>query len=375
MVDHPSCARSEAPVSPEFDWPPVDFVADWLAQLRSRVAEHVDESLQWGLEELRTLADTAFAADLVREFVAGGKRLRSTFGYLGWLCGCAESPAALRAAASLELFHGFALVQDDVMDESRSRRGRSALHVRLSEWHQQQHMNGSAARFGESAAILLSDLCLVWAERAFRDSGVDPAALGRAWPHYDLMRTEVAAGQYGDLLNEMTRRPSLPQVLDVISRKSANYTVRRPLEIGAALAGCDTETMRVLGAYGSAVGKAFQIRDDLLGVFGAQEDTGKPVGDDLRRGKATTVVTLARELASPAAGARMDELARADELDDESVGEWCELIDSTKAPRRLEQMITDEVDRALANIANSRVDDFVAQALRHMAVRCSARDS
>ncbi len=258
------------------------------AFVRDRCAEHV-----------HGVPGAEFVTGLLSEFVAGGKFVRSTFTYLGWLSGAEESDAALRAAASTELVHAFALLQDDVMDRSALRRGRPAVHMRLAEWHRAQGLGGPAERFGESAAILLGDLCLVWAEQLLRESGVGAAALARGWPRYDTLRGELAVGQFADLINDTRSNPSLDEVLEVTRRKSGNYTVRRPLELGAALAGCDEQILGVLGEYGGLVGEAFQLRDDVLGVFGRPSVTGKPSGGDLRERKATSVVVLAGEMATP----------------------------------------------------------------------------
>ena len=133
--------------------------------------------------------------------------------YLGWLCGAQEDEAALRASASLELLHAFALMQDDVMDESALRRGRPSAHVSFSPWHRERRLTGSSDRFGESAAILLGDLCLVWAEKMLRESGVDAEALGRVWPRYDDMRMELAIGQFADLVNDSHAFPTFTRCL------------------------------------------------------------------------------------------------------------------------------------------------------------------
>ena len=187
------------------------------------------------------------AGDILAEFVSSGKCLRSTFMYLGWLCGAPPSAAALSAAASLELLHAFALLQDDVMDHSAERRGRPAVHVQLAHWHRERGLP-AASRFGESAAILLGDLCLIWAEQMLRESGIEARRLQRVWPRYDAMRTELAVGQFADLASDIRSLPPLEAVLDVARRKSGNYTVRRPLEIGAAMAGCDDRTLSTLDA-------------------------------------------------------------------------------------------------------------------------------
>ena len=183
------------------------------------------------------------AGDILVTFVAGGKCLRSTFMYLGWLAGAADSDEALFASAGLELLHAFALLQDDVMDASSSRRGRPAAHIQFSQWHRKRQLSGPADRFGESAAILLGDLCLIWAEQMLRESGIDHRRLQQAWPRYDAMRTELALGQFADLASDVRDLPSMAAVLEVARRKSGNYTVRRPLEIGAAMSGCSDRTI------------------------------------------------------------------------------------------------------------------------------------
>jgi len=341
----------------------------WLGQLRQRVAAVLAGYVRDRCAEyVRDVPGAGFVTDLLTEFVPGGKYVRSTFTYLGWLSGADESGAAVRAAASTELLHAFALLQDDVMDQSGTRRGRPAAHLRLAEWYRSQGLDGPAARFGESAAVLLADLCLVWAGQLLRDSGLPAAALARGWPRYDTLRGELAVGQFADLVNDARSQPSLDAVLDVTRRKSGNYTVRRPLELGAALAGCDEPTLAVLGAYGTLVGEAFQLRDDVLGVFGRPDVTGKPSGGDLRERKATSVVVLATELATPAQLAGLTRLSRREVVDEADILYWRQLITDTGAPARIEQMIGERVSTARGLLAGSGLPGFVRGALDDLAV-------
>jgi geranylgeranyl diphosphate synthase, type I len=313
------------------------------------------------------------AGDILVEFIRGGKCLRSTFMYLGWLCGAPPSDAALRAAASLELLHVFALLHDDVMDDSPQRRGRPSAHLQFASWHRERGLSGSARRFGESSAILLGDLCLIWAEQMLRESGVDQRCLRRAWPRYDAMRTELAVGQFGDLTSDVRQMPTLKTVLDVARRKSGNYTVRRPLEIGAAMAGCDQRTMSSLGRYGIAVGEAFQLRDDLLGVFGSPAVTGKPCGGDLLERKATSVVVAAYQMAEAPTRRELTELAECVMLDDAAVQRWKALILATGAVQWIEDMIGRRVVAARKALSDMAIDDSIRTALADMAVACTER--
>ncbi len=348
----------------------------WRNGLRNtvmaQVAEFVDNRCVPHLD--RTGVD--IAADVLVQFVDGGKCLRSTFMYLGWLCGGretdADADAALRAAAGLELLHAFALLQDDVMDDSPLRRGRPAAHVQFARWHSDRGLAGSAERFGAAQAVLLSDLCLVWAEQMMRESGVEADALMRAWPHYDAMRIELAVGQCADVANDAGILPDLDTVLDVARRKSGNYTVRRPLEIGAAMAGCE-HLIDALGAYGCAVGEAFQMRDDILGVFGSPAVTGKPAGGDLAERKATSVVVAAQRMADTSIRRQFAELMSADRLDDSDIAHWQNLIAATGAPAWIEDLICERVAAAIDSISDHRIDDWARSALADMAAVCTQR--
>lgn len=313
------------------------------------------------------------AGEILVEFISGGKCLRSAFMYLGWLCGAASSEAALRAAASLELLHTFALLQDDVMDGATQRRNRPAAHIQFAQWHHERGLSGCGRRFGESAAIILGDLCLIWAEQMFRESGVEPHHLQRAWPRYDAMRTELAVGQFGDLRSDIRDLPPLEAVLDVARRKSGNYTVRRPLEIGASMAGCGDHTVAQLGRYGAAVGEAFQLRDDMLGVFGSPDFTGKPFAGDLLERKATSVVVTAHQLADTPTRRELTELMHRPHLDDDSLLRWKELIVATGATRWIEDMISQRVATARHSLDDMAIDEPIRDALSGMAAACAER--
>lgn len=345
----------------------------WRSNVCKAVLDSVDEFVADHCAADLRGAGLDVAADVLVGFVGSGKCLRSTFMFLGWLCGAAPSHAALRAAASLELLHAFALLQDDVMDCSALRRGRAAAHVQFADWHRDGGLSGSSERFGESAAVLLGDLCLVWAEQMLRDSGLDQASLSRTWPRYDAMRSELAVGQFADLVNDVGVMPTLGEVLEVARRKSGNYTVRRPLEIGAAMAGCGDHLMIRLGRYGDAVGEAFQLRDDLLGIFGSPAITGKPVGADLTERKATSVVVAAHHMADPSLRHQLAELMSAADLEEADVERWRTLIAATGAVQRIEEMIDDRLRGASRWIDDAQLDDGVRSALLNMASVCTLR--
>lgn len=369
-----SLAPSAQPIerTPQFWSDPAQFDV-WRIGLRRKVLTHLTEFVTGRCAAELDESGVEVAGDILMKFVAGGKCLRSTFMYLGWLAGAQDSDEALFASAGLELLHAFALLQDDVMDAASSRRGRPAAHIQFSQWHRNRQLSGPAERFGESAAILLGDLCLIWAEQMLRESGLDHRRLQQAWPRYDAMRTELAVGQFADLASDIRDLPSMDTVLEVARRKSGNYTVRRPLEIGAAMSGCSDRTVSGLGRYGEAVGEAFQLRDDLLGVFGAETVTGKPTGQDLIDRKPTSVVITAHDLADPPTRRQLTELMNSGDLDDNAIERWRTLIVTTGAVQRIEDMISSRVSSALNELDDLRVGEPVRAGLANMAAVCTER--
>ncbi|MEU0494563.1 polyprenyl synthetase family protein [Mycobacterium sp. NPDC006124] len=315
------------------------------------------------------------ASGVLSDFLDGGKYVRSTFMYLGWLCGAEQDEAALRASASLELLHAFALLQDDVMDESTLRRGRPAAHVALSAWHRGRGLTDSSDRFGESAATILGDLCLVWAEKMLRQSGVSAEALARIWPRYDEMRVELAVGQLADLVNDSHAFPTFEEVLDVARRKSGNYTVRRPLEIGAAMAGCREAVVDAVGRYGTAIGEAFQLRDDLLGISGSPTVTGKSVGTDLEAQKATSVVVAAHQMADAGLRRQLADLMTTPTLTTEDAERWRTLIIASGAIQWIEELIEQRLAQAIGYLDVAGIPQDARAAMEDMAVYCTERSA
>ncbi|BBZ45133.1 polyprenyl synthetase family protein [Mycobacterium parmense] len=364
----PACGTPTA-----LDSPRAEEFGVWRSTVRDAMLADVAEFVAARCADQLDGTGIDVTGEILLEFVSGGKCLRSTFAYLGWLCGSAPSGAAVRAAASFELLHAFALLQDDVMDSSTERRGRPAAHLQFARWHRARGLSGSAGRFGESSAILLGDLCLIWAEQMLRESGLDARRLWRAWPRYDEMRIELAIGQFADLTSDVRRMPTLEAVLDVARRKSGNYTVRRPLEIGAAMSDCDDRTLCRLGRYGAEVGEAFQLRDDMLGVFGSPATTGKPCANDLRERKATSVVVAACQLADAPTRKELTALLTGDELDDGGLERCKSLIVATGAVELIEEMIGDRVVSACRQLADLAVPDAVRTALADMAAVCTNR--
>ncbi len=307
----------------------------------------------------------------------GGKRLRAAFCYWGWRAGGGdgEDDRIVTAASAVEMLHASALAHDDLMDDSDTRRGRPAAHRQFEKMHRTGRWQGRPERFGGGAAILLGDLLLSWSDEMLRTCGLPAETVMRALPYFDAMRTEVVAGQYLDLVAQSSGQTSVPQAMRVVRYKAAKYTVERPLHLGAALAGAEPEVITALTSYGLPLGEAFQLRDDVLGVFGDPEVTGKPAGDDLREGKRTVLMALAGERADAEQQRVLDRLFGRDRLDDHGVQQLRDAISASGALAAVEELIDELTSAATTALDHSPVtDEDVLAALRDLAAAATRRD-
>jgi geranylgeranyl diphosphate synthase, type I len=345
------------------------------------VRDRVDRALQAFLGQqhevlLATGHDLLPGAESIAGLLAGGKRLRPAFCYWGFRgAGGPDCPEIFRAAASLELLHAGALIHDDLMDASDTRRGQPSLHRQFEARHADRHWHGSAAAFGMGAAILMGDLLLCWTDEMFHASGLPDEALRRGRPVLDRMRTEVFAGQYLDLLGQASGEETLEGALRVVEFKTAKYTIERPLHLGAALAaGCDPGLAAAYTGYGLPLGVAFQLRDDILGVFGDPVQTGKPAGDDVREGKRTVLLAIAWDRATPGQAEVIDRYLGDPALDEAGTAEVRAAITDTGAVAECEQMIGRHLSEAVAALVGAPITGEAREALAELAVVATARD-
>ncbi|MFC8507577.1 polyprenyl synthetase family protein [Streptomyces sp. NPDC057411] len=314
----------------------------------------------------------------VEAAVAAGKRLRAAFCYWGWrAAGQPDSDALVRAAGALELVHAAAVVHDDLVDDSPLRHGRPTAHVALRAAVPRHPRASEAAR---SLAMLAGDLLMSLAGQLFVTSGLPAAYLGRARPLWALLARELIAGECLEILHTGAA-PDTDASLKVIRYKTAKYTVEQPLLIGAALAGAPARLSEGFTAYGLPLGEAFQLRDDLLGLFGDPERTGKANGDDLRGHRPTALLAETWRLAGPGERERLRALMGPDGPAGDPTGEHGaldevrELMVRLKAPDRVEEMIAARVEEALGALGTLDVPPAGAAALTALAHSAAVRPS
>ena len=345
----------------------------FLADRRDEIAR--DDALGGADPVVDVLLEHAEAA------LTGGKRLRARFAFWGWrAAGAGSAPESVTAlGAALEIFQAAALVHDDIVDNSDTRRGAPSTWRALESAHEAHEWSGPSEEFGRTGAILLGDLLLGWSDDLFEEAleTVDAPAARRARAEYARMRRDVTLGQFLDVAGEAAW-PTTPDALHadralrIAVLKSARYSVQQPLLLGADIAGADDTTRSALSAIGHPLGLAFQLRDDVLGAFGDPALTGKPAGDDLVEGKRTLLVAYARERMDP--GARADFDSRlGSELSGDEIAEMQSDIRGTGALDRVEREIADYAQRARDAIAAASFDELAAHELDQLVTATTVR--
>ncbi len=349
------------------------------AAFRARVQAALDDFLDEQAERLAPLGeDAARLLAEARAVTSGGKRFRAAFCYWGHHAVAGPSydesvdDALVRACASLELLHASALVHDDYMDASDTRRGRPATHRGFASRHRAEAWRGDPEQYGASAAILVGDLLLSLSDELLRHCGLPTEHVVRALDVFDRCRSEVITGQFLDVSVQARGVADVDAAMTVLRYKSAKYSIERPLHIGAALAGGSDRQLALLSAFGLPLGEAFQLRDDLLGVFGDPSATGKPAGDDLVEGKRTVLVALALDGASDADAARLD-AALGTALTDADVAELRRIIDDSGAHAQVEQVIGELAATATTALAAADLDPRARDVLLELAKAATDR--
>lgn len=367
---------------------PTAEVARATHPLDAALPTEVHRELATFLTEKRAHAeavDPAFAAavdSLVTFVLGGGKRIRPVFAWWGWR-GAGGSPdepeagAVLRAVSALELIQGCALVHDDIMDDSTTRRGAPTVHVAFADRHRRAGWLGAPERFGAAAGILLGDVALAWSDDMLRGAGLWPDALHRALVVWQAMRTELLGGQYLDVLSQVRGDESPEAALRVDRYKTAAYTVERPLHLGAAIAGAPPHLVAAYRRFGADIGVAFQLRDDLLGMFGDPSVTGKPAGDDLREGKRTLLLACGLQAAAKrghSTGARLLRSAIGDpDLSPARVDAVRDVLHDLGAVRYVEHRIEALTGSALGALDGAEVAAPAEEQLAELAVLATRR--
>ena len=329
-----------------------------LARLREQIDSALTSFLDDSSRYINSIGPelTSVAQEMSSFLLNGGKRFRPLLSCIGSISvdGAEVSDATIKASASLELLHACALIHDDVMDGSDTRRGRASVHRHFESLHRSNSLSGDSAGYGVATAILLGDLALIWSDQILHRSGLSSEQLLRVLPIFDELRVELMAGQFLDVHEQSLATTDAERSLRVASYKSGKYSIERPLHFGAKISGGSDELLEALSRYGIPIGEAFQLRDDILGVFGDPQETGKPAGDDLREGKRTVLIALAHEGTNQSGREELNNLGNP-KLDANQVTRLREVITSSGAVAKVEEMISARAESAHQALASGLI--------------------
>ncbi len=373
---------------------------NYSTNLLGQVQANLDSFCQKQRTDFEAIsADLIPVVDYTQSLLQGGKRFRALFCYWAWRACLSDSSyhqseqeiqdseqAIAGIAASLEMFHAAALVHDDLLDQSDTRRGAPAIHKRFETLHKEKSWAGAPERFGVAGSVLVGDLMLGWSSEIFGNAllhSPNREIESACRDEFSLMRVEVMAGQYLDVLEEnaAATRPvseGVGRAEKVILYKTAKYSIEAPLRIGAAFAGADPSKLSQFTQFGIPLGIAFQLRDDILGVFGDPSVTGKPAGDDLREGKRTVLVALTLEALterSPSMAESFEELLTSRELDTHQIAFMQKLIKDSGALEKTERMIVELGDRSLESLDAANLEESAKATLKALALKVISRDA
>lgn len=322
-----------------------------ISQLTAEINQTLTAQITEFCQELNQIDDQLISiSSSLSDYLETGKRFRPIFALLGFLgTGGNLTPEIYRAATALEFLQGSALIHDDLMDSSDTRRGKPAIHKQFGQLHGEQ--------FGQAAAILIGDLALIWSEEALQQSGLSPSQLTEANLIYAKMRSELMAGQFLDVFEQTQHSFSVERALKIARYKSGKYSIERPLHFGAALSASKNRNSfyQIYSDYGLPLGEAFQLRDDLLGVYGDPAVTGKPAGDDLSEGKRTALIAYAHDRGDVATKNLIkDKLGK--KLSSNEIEELRGAIEATGAVIHIEDLIEKLAETALDTIESTELD-------------------
>ena len=350
-------------------------VQDEQHRFRKSLTEATRRFLSAQRSILETVStDSTVLVDAIERLASGGKKMRPLLCYWGWrgAGGAADDAGVVTAGMSLELFQAAALVHDDIIDRSDLRRGAPSVHKQFESRHDDGGWHLDAEHFGTGAAILAGDLCLSLSEEAFASIAAAPDRVAPARAIFNRMRTEVMAGQYLDLLEEAIGPDRQPEVaaqraLSIVRFKSAKYSTEHPLCIGGALAGASPSLLAGYSDFALPLGEAFQLRDDLLGVYGDPSLTGKPAGDDLREGKRTVLIAKALHGGSADQALALNTGLGREGLSEDEILHLQRIIDATGARDEVEALIAERAHTSHKALEALPLDPLCRDALSFLA--------
>ncbi len=313
----------------------VAFFADQLKTRKHRFDRVISEYWQTELLTIRKQYGDASQRTMqayVSILARGGKRIRASLAETAYrMFGGTDQQVIDDMGRILEMVHAYLLIIDDISDRSDVRRNGPSAHRLLETWHDEASLHGDTEPFGANVATLAAMVGLHQAMTDTTKLAVSAERRSAALENLNELLVITCHGQINDLINEASHTRDESHIEHVLLWKTAYYSFVNPLQFGAILAGAPTESLEILERYGEAAGRAFQIADDLVGLFGTVEQTGKNPTDDIREGKRTLLVLKALELAAPADAAFLEAHLGDRELTAEAFAQCLDILEKCGA--------------------------------------------
>lgn len=348
-----------------------------LAEFKREIDREMEVYLNRVLEEVGKR--DPFIAEALRYVkrlaLSGGKRLRAAFMYYGYRAGGGDDrERMIRAAVSIELVHLFLLIHDDIIDRDAKRHGIITAHEHFRGIGKNLFSDRDSTHFGNSMAIIVGDMVGALGNQIIFESGFPPDRVLRALSKLQEIVSYTVVGEAQDILIEYRGKASEEEILSMYEHKTARYTVDGPLQLGMLLAGGSPSLSEALGRYAIPLGIAFQIQDDILGVFGTEEKLGKPVGSDIEEGKITILVSRALALASKGDQKELHSILKKGEAlllhDVERFREILRISGALESSRDMAVSYIDEGVRAISSVdMPSEAKDFLLGVADYMEKR------
>lgn len=334
-----------------------DFIMNFqqtLGGLKAAIDKELGHHFDAAIAEARKKDELiAEALEHTKEIaLAGGKRIRGALLYWAYFgVGGKEKKKILKAAVAIELIHLFLLVHDDIIDRGDLRHGKETLHKMLEKKYRKNISVEEAQHFGQSIAIILGDMLYAIANKIILEAGFPQPEAVRALVQLQKIVATTIIGQSQDITIEYNKNPSQEEVLAMYENKTARYTFEGPLHVGAMLAGCnDKKTFALLSSYALPLGIAFQIKDDILGVFGSEQKIGKSVASDIEEGKQSLLVVKARQLATIAQKKQLNAILGKRNLTSKEIKIFQDILKSTGALAYAQDLATQYLNKGKKEI-------------------------
>jgi geranylgeranyl diphosphate synthase type I len=344
-----------------------------MQMLKEQIDLEIAQYLDQVIKEARGV--DAFMTDVITHFkktiLAGGKRIRPIMMYWGYIAaGGKNEQEIIKTSISLELIHAFLLIHDDIIDRDDIRHGQKTIHATYRDHYNKFFSGDDGEHFGTAVAIVSGDFVYSLGNQVIFSSAFSSDVIVKALNKMQEIVGLTCVGEIQDVYMSYGYNVSEEKIIAMYENKTAKYTFDGPLKLGAIMAGADDALCDKLSAFAIPLGIAFQIRDDILGVFGDAKKTGKPVGSDIAEGKMTLMVHRAISLADRKQKKELKRLLGKKDITNKEIAIFQKILHDTGAMKSIDEqmkILINQSQKALDNITmHTGAKEFLSTLTQHL---------